>query len=144
MSPREAARWIRGATGALVSLTPGLGYDFAHPTKAYAAAACGTPVIYAGPDSFGDTVRQAGLGEAVWHEPELVAGAMRRLLAQSSERIDSAREARARWARESVSLQAVGERVAAVATEVTPTSMKGGLRLPADPNHAGNGREGQT
>jgi glycosyltransferase involved in cell wall biosynthesis len=144
VSPREAARWIRGATGALVSLTPGLGYDFAHPTKAYAAAACGTPVIYAGPDSFGDTVRQAGLGEAVWHEPELVAGAMRRLLAQSSERIDSAREARARWARESVSLQAVGERVAAVATEVTPTSMKGGLRLPADPNHAGNGREGQT
>ncbi|WP_258074257.1 glycosyltransferase, partial [Arthrobacter sp. Y81] len=48
VSPAEAATWIRGAVGALVSIKPDQGYDFAKPTKIYAAAACGTPVVFAG------------------------------------------------------------------------------------------------
>ena len=43
MPPTEAAEWIRGAAAALVSIVPGIGYDFARPTKTYAAAACGAP-----------------------------------------------------------------------------------------------------
>ena len=46
--PRQAAAWLRGAAAALVSIKPGQGYDFAKPTKIYAAAGCGTRVIFAG------------------------------------------------------------------------------------------------
>lgn len=114
VSPQDSARWIRGAVAALVSIAPGIGYDFARPTKTYAAAACGTPVLFAGAETGGSLVRDAGLGEAVDFTPEEVAGAMRRLLvahtAAGSQELQSARAA---WARETVSLSAVGERAAA-------------------------------
>lgn len=48
VAPEVAAEYLRGATAALVSIRPGLGYDFAKPTKIYAATACGTPVVFAG------------------------------------------------------------------------------------------------
>src|SRR5690606_8542834 len=47
-SAEQAAEWLRGAAASLASIVPGRGYDFALPTKVYAAVACGTPVIYAG------------------------------------------------------------------------------------------------
>ena len=77
--PPEAA-WIRGATAALVSIAPGIGYDFARPTKTYAAAACGTPVLFAGAVTGGALVADAGLGEAAGFDPAAVAAAMTRLL----------------------------------------------------------------
>lgn len=46
--PAEAAARLRGAVGALAGIKPGQGYDFAKSTKIYAAAGCGTPVIFAG------------------------------------------------------------------------------------------------
>lgn len=114
--PAEAARWIRGAVASLVSIVPGLGYDYAHPTKGYAAAACGTPILYAGAPSFGALVTGAELGEAVEFTPPAVADAMRRLLAAAqSGDTERQRDARARWAREHVSLAAVGDRAAAAA-----------------------------
>lgn len=113
VAPDEAARWIRGAVAALVSLTPGIGYDYAHPTKAYAAAATGTPVLFAGPDSFGALVTSARLGVAVPHDADAVAAAMRTLLAQQeSGETERERPRRSQWTRENASLERVGERAA--------------------------------
>lgn len=114
VSPEESAAWIRGASGALVSIVPGIGYDFARPTKTYAAAACGTPVLFAGAEVGGSLVRDAALGVAVAYDLDAVAAAMRELLAEAADgRTDAARDRRAEWARRSVSLTAVGDRAAA-------------------------------
>lgn len=80
--PTEAARWISGATGALVSIVPDLGYDFAKPTKIYAAAACGTPVLFAGADSSSGAklVQDNALGAVAEYTPESVAEQMLSLL----------------------------------------------------------------
>ena len=119
------AQWIRGSAAALVSLTPGIGYDFAHPTKAYAAAACGTPVLFAGPDSFGDIVRSASLGEAVAHDTDAVTDAMRRLLAQAADgTTEEMRATRTAWARANVSLAAVGQRAATAVLESITSSRR--------------------
>lgn len=113
VGPHESASWIRGAVASLVSIAPGIGYDFARPTKSYAAAGCGTPVIFAGAETGGALVRDAGLGVAVDFTPDAVAAAMRRMLAEDADGTTAAqRRARARWAREHVSLSAVGERAA--------------------------------
>nr|BFF10645.1 hypothetical protein GCM10025699_19480 [Microbacterium flavescens] len=99
--------------GALVSIAPGIGYDFARPTKTYAAAACGTPVLFSGAPVGGALVVDAGLGEAVEFSPDAVAAGMRRLLvAATSGETESRRADRAAWARDHVSLAAVGERAA--------------------------------
>ncbi|WP_417562177.1 glycosyltransferase family 4 protein [Microbacterium sp.] len=121
VSPADSARWIRGAVGALVSIVPGIGYDFARPTKTYAAAACGTPVLFAGADIGGALVRDNALGEAVAFDPDAVADGMRRLLAErTSGRGDERRSARAQWARQNVSLHVVGERAAAAVLGAGP------------------------
>lgn len=114
VSPEEAASWLRGAVAALVTLAPGTGYEFAHPTKAYAAAACGTPVLYAGPDEFGAIIRENALGRAVGHDSGLVAASMLSLIADWEGGVtERERPRRARWAAENVSLDAVGRRAAA-------------------------------
>lgn len=74
--PAVAAEWIRGAVAALVSIQPGLGYDFAKPTKVYAASACGTPVLFAGRGATRDLVVTHGLGWATEHSATAVAAAM--------------------------------------------------------------------
>lgn len=113
VSPDDSARWIRGAVAALVSIAPGIGYDFARPTKTYAAAACGTPVLFAGAEVGGALVRDAGLGEAAAFTAADVATAMRGLLADAeSGMTERQRDRRAQWARDSVSLAAVGNRAA--------------------------------
>ncbi len=74
--PEEAAAWIRGARAAVVSIRPGIGYDFARPTKVYAATACGVPVVFAGRGAGHDLVSAERLGWAVDHDEESVATAM--------------------------------------------------------------------
>lgn len=119
VSPAESARWIRGAAGALVSIVPGIGYDFAKPTKTYAAAAVGTPVLFAGAGAGGDLVREAGLGCAVEFRAQAVADGMRQLLREHESGVSEQRRGpRSEWARESVSLDAVADRVAAVVHHV--------------------------
>jgi glycosyltransferase involved in cell wall biosynthesis len=108
-SPEETASWIRGATGALVSIVPGQGYDFAKPTKIYAAAACGTPVIYAGVGDSAAMVSENHLGESVAYDPLHVADAMRRLLNDGADD----RELRITWVNKNASLRSAGERAAA-------------------------------
>lgn len=105
-----AARWLRGATVALASVKPDGGYGFAFPTKMYAAAACGTPIIYAGEGPGVEFVRSAPLAEAVPFEPAAVADALRRALARPATRDE--RQQQARWAQHNVSLAAVAMRVA--------------------------------
>lgn len=125
--PAEAARWIRGSIAALVSLRGGIGYDYAHPTKAYAAAACGTPVLFVGPTDFGDLISEAGLGEAVsaQTDTDAVAESMTRLLrAADSGETEALRQHRADWARQNVSLAAVGSRASAAVLGVLPGSQK--------------------
>lgn len=80
--PEEAAAWQRGALASVVSIKPGLGYDFAYPTKIFAALACGTPVVYAGPGPARTDVPAAGLGWAVDYDPALVADAVLAALAE--------------------------------------------------------------
>lgn len=113
VAPGESARWIRGAVAALVSIAPGIGYDFARPTKTYAAAACGTPVLFAGAEVGGTLVRDADLGEAVAFDPAAVAAAMRALCAAADRgETEGLRQRRSDWARAHVSLSAVGDRAA--------------------------------
>jgi glycosyltransferase involved in cell wall biosynthesis len=113
VSPEESAGWIRGAVASLVSIAPGIGYDFARPTKTYAAAGCGTPVLFAGAATGGALVEGASLGRAVEFTPEAVARAMRAALVdvESGER-ERLRTTRAEWAVQNVSLAAVGDRAA--------------------------------
>lgn len=106
--PSEAASWIRGASGALVSIKPGQGYDFAKPTKIYAAAGCGTPVVFAGQGDGAAVVADNGLGVAADYTVDAVATAMETLLTEP----DSDRTARTEWVLAHASLQASG-RVAA-------------------------------
>lgn len=114
VSPEESARWLRGSIGAMVSIAPGIGYDFAKPTKTYAAAATGTPVLFAGPETGGRLVSDAGLGVATGFTSAEVAAGMRALLEQAANgTTERKRAARAEWARANVSLRAVGEKVAA-------------------------------
>src|SRR5690606_12891868 len=82
VSPAKAARWQRHAVGALVSIVPGRGYDFALPTKLFAASGSGTPVIFAGPrpGPASGVIDEGELGVAVDHDPDAVAEAMITLL----------------------------------------------------------------
>ncbi len=135
VSPAESAGWIRGAVASLVSIVPGIGYDFARPTKTYAAAAVGTPVLFAGPDEGGRLVSENSLGIAVDMDVEAVAAAMRALLADvaSGER-DALIDSRAQWAASNVSLAAVADRVSHAVSQVLrerATKVKGARRRSA-------------
>ncbi len=107
--PEEAARWIRGAEASLVSIVPGQGYDFAKPTKIYAAAACGTPVVYAGVGDGARMVEDNGLGTAAAYSVPDVAKAMLRFL----EEPDTRRAERSAWVEANASLRLAGRRAAA-------------------------------
>lgn len=108
----EAARWHRAARAAMVSVKPGLGYDFAYPTKVLAALACGTPVVFAGPGPAGEDIARHRLGEAVPYDVEPVAAAMLRALRAGPD--PEAAHRRAAWVREHRSLQRTGDEVAAI------------------------------
>lgn len=110
--PAEAARWIRGAAAALVSIKPGQGYDFAKPTKIYAAAGCGTPVVFAGTGEGAALVADNGLGEAAMYNVESVAAAMCRVVGAIKSDADG-REARAGWVQQHASLAKSGQHAAA-------------------------------
>jgi len=104
--PEVAAAWLRAAAGALVSVKPGLGYDFAYPTKVLAALACGTPVVYAGPGPAAYDIVEHGLGEAVPYDVDQVAAAMVRVL--RTEPDDHAVGRRSDWVLAHRSLAATG------------------------------------
>jgi len=142
VSPAESAAWIRGAVASLVSIVPGIGYDFAKPTKTYAAAAVGTPVLFAGPATGAALVRDAGLGYASEFTPSDIANRMRALLAEAGDGTTEQRRAeRATWAKTNVSLDAVADRVTAAISQVR----RGGkTKLDAAADSAPDRTEGPT
>lgn len=107
----EAAAWQRAAAGALVSIKPGLGYDFAYPTKVLAALACGTPVVYAGPGPAAADLTRDNLGEAVEYAVAPVAEAMTSVL-RAHPLPQTERERRAAWVLEHRSLARTGQEAA--------------------------------
>jgi glycosyltransferase involved in cell wall biosynthesis len=122
--PAETATWIRGATAALASISPGAGYDFAKPTKTYAAAACGVPVVFAGEGVGAALVADNDLGWRCGHDPRSVADAMiAAATAQADGTTAAQRDRRASWARENASIAAAGTRAAeAILAVVSPAA----------------------
>jgi glycosyltransferase involved in cell wall biosynthesis len=112
--PAEAARWLSGATSALVSIVPNKGYDFAKPTKIYAAAACGTPVLFAGVGASATLIEEHSLGLVAEYTPESVAAQMIALLDDESTR-DGAHLVE--WVRDNASLATTGRIAARWITE---------------------------
>lgn len=105
--PEEAADWLRGAALGLASIRPGAGYDFAYPTKIFAAWGCGTPVVYAGPGPAREVLgTHPELGRGVDHDPDSVANAMRQVLFDEQ----VSRSEIADWALQNVSLASTAER----------------------------------
>ena len=118
LPPLEVSEWIRGASATLASVRPD-GYARAFPTKMYASAACGTPVVYAGIGPGRDFANQPGLGRAVEYELDAVAEAMVASLAAPV--TDDQRDAISAWATANVSLAAVAQRAVAVIDSVAIT-----------------------
>jgi glycosyltransferase involved in cell wall biosynthesis len=113
--PAVAAEHLRGATAALVSIKPGLGYDFAKPTKIYAATACGTPVIFAGQGASQELVTAERLGWAPGYGDEAIADAMASAAAVGdAERRETTQHVVA-WTEANASLSAAGSAAAAAA-----------------------------
>lgn len=132
VAPTEVAQWMRGAAAGLVSIKPGLGYDFAKPTKIYAATGCGTPVIFAGAGAGQALVADHDLGWAPGYTVDAVARAM--LSALTSPVSQGQARRLANWTEDNASLSsAVGS--AAVATLRA-------ARLSATPPPPGRGPHG--
>ena len=96
---------LSGACAGLASLHPDVGYDYAFPTKMFAATACGAPVVYAGPGPGFAMVVEHGLGWACRWDVDEVATALRTALMTPP-----TREQRARltaWTLEHASQRAV-------------------------------------
>jgi glycosyltransferase involved in cell wall biosynthesis len=109
--PEAAARWLRGARAGLVSISPGIGYDFAKPTKVYAATACGTPALFAGRGAGNQLVAAERLGWSVDHDVVAVATAMEQALTEPPWPAGE-RERLVTWTREHASLAAVSRAAA--------------------------------
>lgn len=120
-SPVVAALWHRQAAAAMVSVKPGLGYDFAYPTKVLAALACGTPVVYAGRGPAASDITEHQLGVAVPYDVDAVAEAMISGLAGGAagdiavgEHAEQARQRRVDWVQQHRSIAATGRAAADV------------------------------
>ncbi|MDY6143823.1 MAG: glycosyltransferase family 4 protein [Arcanobacterium sp.] len=80
LPPEAVAQWQANALAAVVSLVPDTTYNFAYPTKIFAALACGTPVVYAGGGPARSEIEQYHLGETSDYDATLVAEAMIRVI----------------------------------------------------------------
>lgn len=105
----HAARWQAAAIGALVAIRPGLGYDFAYPTKVLSALSCGVPVLFAGRGPVARDLVNPLLGTAVEYEASAVADGMRQI--QKADIGADARRQRHQWVVDHRSTQAVGRKV---------------------------------
>lgn len=79
--PAVAASWLRSARVGLASIRPGQNYEIALPTKVFASAACGTPVLFAGGGEGARFVRDERTGTAVAYDVDAVAVALTTMLA---------------------------------------------------------------
>ncbi|MGO3833719.1 MAG: glycosyltransferase family 4 protein [Microbacteriaceae bacterium] len=122
MPPEELAPWLAHSIASLASVRPGSGYDFAFPTKLYSSAACGAPLIYAGPGPAVEFVRSCvddePLGEAVAYDEAAIAEALVRAYDRRAmstpETIVARRQAVSDWAVKTVSLDSVAAKIVRV------------------------------
>jgi glycosyltransferase involved in cell wall biosynthesis len=121
----EAARWQRGARAALVSILPGRGYDLAYPTKIFAALACGTPVVYAGPGPAAVDIARESLGWVVEHDASAVADAMVAALRAEPRRENV--DHRVLWVRANASAAVSARRVADIVLAVASADGHGSV-----------------
>ncbi|MEN9620943.1 MAG: hypothetical protein RL499_1136 [Actinomycetota bacterium] len=110
VAPAEVAQWLRGAAVALASVKPDGGYQFAFPTKMYAAAACGTPILFSGEGPGSQFATEAPLGTAVPHDADAVADHLHTIAATPATAGQRAHQAT--WALSAVSLSGVADRAA--------------------------------
>lgn len=107
LTPAQTASWIRGARAALASVRPG-SYGFAFPSKAYAAAACGVPVIMAAHPDTRQPIVDGDLGWAVDFDLGAVTDAMMQALTSTDD--DQTRARRRTWVQHTASLEEAAER----------------------------------
>lgn len=101
----EVARSYSVAHAGLASMRTDGGYEFAFPTKMFAATACGAPVVYAGPGPGREMVRKHGLGWACDWDVRETADALRSAL--STEWGAADRDRLAAWTVENASQRGV-------------------------------------
>jgi len=114
VSGSEVAQAFSTAQAGLASLHPRVGYDYAFPTKMFAATACGAPVVYAGPGPGRAMVTDHGLGWACDWDVEQTTAALRSAL--SAEVSPAERERLAAWTLEHASQRAVAANAADAVT----------------------------
>ncbi|MFN3707859.1 glycosyltransferase family 4 protein [Microcella sp.] len=125
VSPEEVAAWFRGAALAVASVKPTGGYEFAFPTKLYAAVACGTPVLFTGNGPGAAFADSTPLGASVPYEVDAVARHLRASFAQPAPRTE--RIHLAQWAARTVSMTAITGRIATVLAEVVSRGPRGAV-----------------
>ncbi|MEB4615416.1 glycosyltransferase family 4 protein [Leucobacter sp. M11] len=138
----SVAAWLRGAAASLASVRPEQNYDFAFPTKLYASAAVGTPMIFTGVGPGAGFVRESQGGWAVPYTVEAVATAMIAAVDQASADEHSvSRERLSDWARKTIGLDGVADRAVVALREVARHTAP---RDSKDPNPAPNNTEGRS
>lgn len=119
VTPRDAASWFRGAALAVASVKPGGNYEYAFPTKLYAASACGAPILFSGSGPGSRYAASAPLGHGAGGDPREVGLAIQRALTMRA--TDAERQSQAEWTRQHFSMSAVAGR-AADAIELAATT----------------------
>lgn len=108
--PSEMPGYLRNSQLALASLAPGVGYDYAFPTKIYAALATGTPVLFAGVGPAGKVLQEHKLGWAVEPDIEQVAQLWLQALQECQESINLEEKMRiAAWVQQNRTADASAE-----------------------------------
>lgn len=108
VAERDAAALLRTARVSLVSLDPASGYDFAIPTKIFAAVASGVEVLFAGEGASATLIREHSLGLTAEYEIDQVADRLREAFGSTMPR--ERRKHLADWAEANGSLAAVASR----------------------------------
>ncbi|MDY5585143.1 MAG: glycosyltransferase [Arcanobacterium sp.] len=109
-----AAKWQRESIAALVSIKPGMGYDFAVPTKTFAALASGVPVIYVGVGPLRELITENNLGFIADYELSAVVNAMEEAIQKQEIWQLENQELAVSWVRENRSIETTGTQAAGV------------------------------
>lgn len=112
----EIAVAMSSAYAGLASLRPDVHYDYAFPTKMFAATACGTPVVYSGPGPGAAMVREHELGWSCDWDIGDVASAFSEAL--STPPTAERRTALTEWTQEWASQRSVSVRAAEAVIDV--------------------------
>ena len=127
----QLAPWLAKSVAAIATLRPGSGYDFAFPTKLYSAAACGAPIVYAGPgpavDFVNTRVHDELLGQVSAYEPENLTSALNNAASQFEAHglRQARRESVQKWAAANVHIDAVAAKGVSALTQRLNESSQG-------------------